>query len=139
MCRRNSIRRERLEFTATPDGAVDVVNGLGADIEQLWYCDANGTFHEVVNVKAGQKERMNTNLSLTAAKNRAAVRKLFTDSFKNHMNDALKTAPQNYMVPGTYVALLKGAPFMEHGLGERNVHLTAESIIYGTLAKETQQ
>ncbi|MBN2684810.1 MAG: hypothetical protein JXR40_05985 [Pontiellaceae bacterium] len=133
MCRRNSIRRERLEISGT-----EVVNGLGADIEKLWYCAPDGTLYEAKNLQAGQKGSMRNQGTVETAPNSGLVRNLFTASFPNYIDDSLKNTPKNYLRPGTYIAVLKGTPFMEHGLGDRKVKLTAESVVYGILAKEEQ-
>ena len=135
MCRRNSIRRERLEITGT-----EVVNGLGADIKQLWVCAPDGAVYEAQNLQAGQQGQIVRNYAKIALKDPGKLRSLFTEKFKAHNNDEfLKDHPEYYLVQGTYIAVLKGAPFMDHGLGNRKVKLTAESIVYGILPKEEQQ
>src|SRR5262249_21311031 len=40
--RKSEVRRERVTFTAGPEGTPSLVNGLGAEIEELYYADRQG-------------------------------------------------------------------------------------------------
>jgi hypothetical protein len=137
MCRRNTIRRERLECSLNADGKMEVVNGLGANISSLWLCDDKGQLHVAQQVKAGQRVALEAQNKEGGARTLVRLRQHFTSDFKEAKN-ALTQDPQPYMIPGSYVAVLDGSPFMEHGLGEKKINLTASSVVYGILPMEEQ-
>lgn len=136
MTRQNDFRRERLEFSMNADGGVEVVNGLGVEIEALWYCKANDIYYHAENLKPGQK------VSLDTTQNNYKAGTSFRRLFQNEYGDLdpwkTKELP-SYLTPGTYMAVLKGSPFMHHGLGERKVHLKTESLLYGILPQEVNR
>ena len=134
MCRRSAVRRERLECDFTGE-KVEVVNGLGADIQSLWLCDAKKKFHFAENIKAGQRAVLEPETLTTSTTTLAGLRQLFTIDFKTTKTQPFKD-PKLYLIPGSYVAVLDGTPFMEHGMGDRKLKLTASGTVYGILPSE---
>ena len=137
MCRRSAVRRERLEVSVDTEGQVEVVNGLGADIESLWLRDANGNFLFAENIKAGQRAALEPDKQGWSTHFEILLHRLFTEDFSMAEN-RLHTNPQHYLIPGSYIAVLDGAPFMEHGLGDRKIKLKASGTVYGILPSEEQ-
>jgi len=136
MCRRSAVRRERLECSFT-GGKVEVVNGLGADIQSLWLRDAEGHLHFAENIKAGQQAVLEPQKQTASMTNLEALHRAFTEDFRNAIN-RLDHDPQHYLIPGSYIAVLDGAPFMEHGMGDRKLKLKANGTVYGILPPEKQ-
>lgn len=136
MTRRSAIRRERLEFSLHENGQTEVVNGLGSDIKQLWHCDADGNFFYAEKIRAGQKAQLNP-IENTAVFTKHPIRRLFTNNYREVDFIDEKKQPST-LQPGSYVAILSSAPFMDHGLGDRKIHLKTESMVYGFLPKEVQ-
>ena len=50
---KNEARRERLNIRQSTDGNATLVNGLGAEIAQLWWADASGKIYSAENIAAG--------------------------------------------------------------------------------------
>ncbi len=137
MCRRSAVRRERLECSLNAEGKLEVVNGLGAGIQSLWLRDAQGKFHFAENIKAGQQVVLEPKNRKAGAENIKELRPLFTQNFKDAKIGRNKP-PHSYLIPGSYIAVLDGAPFMEHGLGDRKINLNARGTVYGILPSEEQ-
>ena len=53
MVRKSEIRRERITVRRGDDTRLTIVNGLGADISQLWLADRDGTTYSATNIPAG--------------------------------------------------------------------------------------
>lgn len=135
MCRQNTIRRERLVVSATETGALEAVNGLGAEIDSLWLRDAEGQFHHAGQIAAGQRMTLTPESGKQGTANLKMLRGLFSnDYFEAKLG--LAETPHLYMIPGSYVAVLNGTPFMEHGLGDEKINLNARGVVYGILERE---
>lgn len=134
----NAIRRERLEVIEENGRPVAVVNGLGADIEELWLRDADNRSYHVDSIRAGQRIDLPKPDVRVAFGSIADLQYLASQQFLDMQKTILKTTPERYLVPGSYIAKLSGAPFMESGLGDRKVKMTASQIVYGILPIEVQ-
>ena len=53
MVRKSEMRRERITVRRGTDADLKVVNGLGADINQFWLADRDGTLYSATNIPAG--------------------------------------------------------------------------------------
>lgn len=53
MVRKSEIRRERVTVRRGVDVQPKIVNGLGADISQLWFADRDGITYSATNIPAG--------------------------------------------------------------------------------------
>ena len=137
LCRRSAIRRERLEYSLNDEGQIEVVNGLGAKINKLWFRDAKGVFYFAENIKAGQRTELTVEKNKTGSADMKALYALFTEDFPEAKN-RLRLDPRYHLIPGSYIALLEGDPFMEHGLGDRRIKLKASATVYGLLPSEEQ-
>ena len=138
--RKSEIRRERLELERAP-GGLKIVNGLGATVKQLWLADADGKIYEVTNLPAGQ---LAGPVAPGGAKvlSHLGVSRLRTDfglGNSGARTDALKSGLQAYLVPGSYIALLDGNPFIENALGAAASpqRTLSDSLVYGLLDPET--
>ncbi|MEZ4525656.1 MAG: hypothetical protein R2941_07020 [Desulfobacterales bacterium] len=122
--RKYETRRERLQFHAETEPSA--VNGLGADILELWVCDAKGRLFHERNIPAGSRKSLNAeHRKKSRIRYQQRLRQIYTD-FK-WKDPELWTA--ELMAPGTYIAILDGCPFLEKGL--QNAHrLTADGIVF---------
>lgn len=134
----NAIRRERLEVIEENGRPVAVVNGLGADIEELWLRDADNRCYHVNSIRAGQRIDLPKPYSRVTDGYIAYLRKELTVRQFSDMQEAILSDPERYLVPGSYVAKLSSAPFMESGLGDRKVKMTASQVVLGILPIEVQ-
>ena len=59
--RKGEQRRERVTFTRGADGRVEAVNGLGADLTELWYADEAGAVFRAtqpISILAAPRSRL---------------------------------------------------------------------------------
>ena len=134
--RKCEVRRERLEI-ATHDGEISALNGLGAEIEKLWVRNLEG---EWLTLEAPLPSGTQQALIPFAAPSKlqssqpGMFRKLYKGQNWPDEFTKLATGPIA-LQPNTYLALLKGAPFMEHGL-KGNVEERSQSYVIGTLPSD---
>jgi hypothetical protein len=143
--RKSETRRERLTIREEGDGAISVVNGLGADIRELWLADRNGSVYSAGGIRAGAEAKLSpANLKLSG--NGAGLRELFISiDWLAKMKDVDKwmaKAPEgdvnlrNFLSPGSYLAHLDTSPFIEDGL--KNVKTRkGRAFLYGVSASIT--
>src|SRR5262245_15820016 len=127
--RKSETRRERLTLSETGDGAPSIVNGLGADIRQLWWADSSGNIYTTTNVPAGAQG------SLTPINIRAAGPKNFLRSLSSSTNwldefDKLEKSPSVSLRANCYLAVIEASPFVEEGLRGARVK-KVRTLVYG--------
>jgi hypothetical protein len=128
--RKSEPRRERLNVRREA-GAISVVNGLGAEIRQLWWAERDGKVYSAENVQAGAK----ASLKLTELRTRGEVAGL-REAFRANWEDQIKQysqAPLETLEAGCYLAVLDSSPFLEEGL-RGSVSRKALTIVYGIQA-----
>lgn len=130
--RKSETRRERLQVQRLSDGRVTVLNGLGSDIQTLWLRDDKGRLFKGEGLKAGQ------NLALPSVPGDgfnagSSLGALYQGSWVA-AHDALMTGPSQVR-PGTYLAIISEAPFIETGLAKPGKARARQTII-GLLAPE---
>ena len=130
--RKSETRRERLTIRQEGDGAISVVNGLGAEVRKLWLADRNGEIYSANEIRAGAEAK----LSLTNRKlvdYRAGMRELFTSNDWPGKMKEVESSPQRFLAPGCYLAALDAGPFVEEGL--KNVGTSkGRALVYGISA-----
>ncbi|HKE05467.1 MAG TPA: hypothetical protein VKE91_15520, partial [Blastocatellia bacterium] len=113
--RESETRRERLTIRQSGDDSISVVNGLGADVRQLWLAGRNGRIYSAREVRAGAETKLSlTNLGI--ANDEAGLRELFTNGDWLGGMKAVEQNPQRYLMPGCYLAAIDASPFVEEGL-----------------------
>jgi len=132
--RKSETRRERLQVQRLPDGRVSVLNGLGADIQALWFRDDKGRLFKGEGLKAGQNVVLvlDSTIPQSAPVNNLAG--MYQGSW-SAISESLTNAPGNYLRPSTYLAVLAEAPFIETGLAKPG-KARARQTILGVLAPE---
>lgn len=128
--RKSEPRRERLNVRREA-GAISVVNGLGADIRQLWWAERDGKVYQVENVPAGA----NASLKLTELRTRGEVASL-REAFRSDWEHQIKQysqRPLDVLEAGCYLAVLDSSPFLEEGL-RGSVSRKALTVVYGIQA-----
>ncbi len=125
--RKSEARRERLNIRLTSDGAT-LVNGLGADIVQVWWADANGKIYSAESIAAGAQASMRATDS-NAAASPARLRDAFTGDWLKEFK-AFAEKPEDVLMPNCYLAVLNGAPFVEEGLKDVKLR-AARNLVYG--------
>src|SRR5262249_35978040 len=93
--RKSETRRERLTIRQSGNDSITVVNGLGADIRELWFAGRNGGIYSAKGIRAGAETKLSlSNLGL--AKNEAGLRELFTNNDWPAGMKAVEHDPQRY-------------------------------------------
>jgi hypothetical protein len=132
MVRKSETRRERLVVKRGPSGALTVVNGLGADIRQLWWADRSGKIHSATNLQAGAQAALGPTPLETSGEVyslSAAFSSNWIEKFKEHTQK-----PESILRPGCYLAVIDASPFLEEGL--RGVKSRrAQTLVYGIQAE----
>ncbi len=132
--RRSGTLRERIELS-NDNGALQIVNGLGAPIRSLWLADANMNLYQANNVPAGQKT------GLIPAKLSQPLERSGPTGLKRDLGfgavgaDNLGVGAQKYLMPNTYIAVLDGNPFLENALSSdpNTKHTKTVAVVYGIL------
>jgi hypothetical protein len=128
--RKSELRRERLNVRRE-GSAITVVNGLGAEIKQLWWAEPDGRVYSAENLQAGA----GASLKLTDLRTRGEVAGL-RETFRSEWWDRIKQYPQKpleVLEAGCYLATLDSSPFLEEGL-RGNVSRKALTVVYGIQA-----
>lgn len=128
--RKSEPRRERLNVRRE-GSKITVVNGLGAEIKQLWWAERDGKVYSAENVQAGA----GASLMLTELRTRGEVAGL-REAFRSEWWDRIKQYPQkplDVLEAGCYLATLDSSPFLEEGL-RGTVSRKALAVVYGIQA-----
>ncbi|MFN0110461.1 MAG: hypothetical protein ACKVZH_16520 [Blastocatellia bacterium] len=125
--RKNEARRERLNIRQSGEEA-SLVNGLGAEITQVWWADAAGKIHSAQNIAPGSQAKLQpTELKASATTSR--LREIYSGDWLKEFQ-SLTNKPQEALMPNCYLAVLNGSPFVEEGLsGVKN--RAARNLVYG--------
>jgi hypothetical protein len=129
--RGNEHRKERLAVRREADGSLKAVNALKADLVNLWLADGKGKVYTAANVPAGKEVSLKASELRAEGKAGAVREKAFAGDWLRSAK-ALTDRPQEVLQPGTYLAVLDGAPFLEKGLrGARQ--RPGRSVVFGIL------
>ncbi len=130
--RKNQTRRERLRFSENEQGQLTVLNGLGADIRQLWFADESGNIYRAENIEAGANMVMNRTGQTISSKIRQYIwRDVYRASWQRQANEIINN-PQNYLEANCYIAVVDDSVFFEQAL-ENVKYRRFESVIIGIL------
>lgn len=132
--RKPEVRRERLEVVWDGERG-RVLNGLGAPVEQLWVCRPDGRWYLLDGeLAAGGDAGLRPDpAEASAVTQPAALREVYTSTKWPQSFGELVANRQRLLGPGMYLAVLKGAPFLEHGLTGR-VEARTRSTVIGRFA-----
>jgi hypothetical protein len=114
--RKSETRRERIQVV-NENGKLEIVNGLGAPIKSLWLADADGKVFEANSVGAGQKAGLIPSRGSQISKQLGAGGLNHDFGFALAHAESLGANAETYLLPGTYLAVLDGNPFIENALG----------------------
>jgi hypothetical protein len=126
--RKSEARRERLTVRKDENGSISLVNGLGADIRQLWWADKTAELYTATNIRAGAESRLTPiNLKASGAVNR--LREVYSGNWLGMFTN-MEVNPREALAAGCYLAVLDASPFVEEGL--RNVKTRkVKTLVYG--------
>lgn len=131
MVRRNEARLERLTARANPDGTRSVINGLGAPIQSLWVARLDGVIVGARDIAAGANATLTPTDLPAAGGDLGTASDLFARNWV-HQAEEMAKKPADYLRPGTYLAVLDDAPFLDQGLRQTQSR-RARSIVFGIM------
>ncbi len=124
-------RRERLALTAK-NGALEVMNGLGADIEEVVLMTSGGRVFRSTGIRAGAAAGMDEVRGVSASW--SSLPEVGKRGWFN-VFDHIKVSPYAYLKPGTYVARLNRSPFLRQAIDEE-AEITESACLIGILKEE---
>ena len=131
MVRKSEMRRERLEVTYENGKAV-IMNGLSADISQLWLSNEQGQLYFGKEIRAGAKAVLEPmSGTMRAVSNPEALRLLYINEFHNPGKSIEK--PSFVLFSNNYLAEINASPFMEKGITAKRRKEKVYSYILGIL------
>lgn len=131
--RQSEHRQERLHIRRA-DRYLSIVNGLGTAVKRVLIADTDGRLYEALDIPAGAQATASPTQAVVAkGASRYDPAATYRSSVWNADSSSFRDAPGECLQPGTYIAFLDGAPFVENGL-HRAGTLTASSIVYGFYA-----
>ncbi|MCI0684810.1 MAG: hypothetical protein L0Y71_22160 [Gemmataceae bacterium] len=131
MLRRNEARLERLTARANPDGTRSITNGLGVPIQQLWVATQDGTILGASDIGPGASVTLAAADLPEAGGDLGTACDLFSRNWVQQADEMTKK-PADYLRPGTYIAVIDDAPFIDQGL-RRAQSRRALSIVFGVM------
>lgn len=126
--RKSETRRERLSIRQETNGNASLVNGLGAEISQVWWADGNGKIHSATNIPAGAQAILQPT-DLKAAGEPSTLREAFNQNWLEQFK-LFSDQPQTVLMPNSYLAVLNASPFVEEGLKSVKLRI-ARNLVYG--------
>lgn len=127
-------RRERIELS-WQDNYLQLLNGLGSDIDKITLVTADGTVYTGSNISAGNKAVLIAT-GRTVGFHRRSLADLFHGPWFKVMPDLIKS-PERFLTPGSYIAQIKTSPFLVQAI-DSSAEKTEQSIVLGMLKGDTQ-
>jgi hypothetical protein len=135
LVRKSEARRERVTLERAGDGALTIVNALGADIREFWYADDRQGVYTAGPVPSGGRAALTPTGETLALEGKGSdLRSVFSAEWTMSA-DTYVGNPQRFLLPRGYVAALDAAPFLEDGL--RNAkNRRYRSVVVGLLKND---
>jgi hypothetical protein len=132
LLRKSEARPERLAVSRAADGTLTVTNSLGAEIRRVTMADRQGNVYTAGPVGPGESVVLVRDRSVPPlAAKPEALRSAFTQDWLEQIH-AVAERPQDFLMPGCYMATLANTPFIENSLAQSIVH-PGESVVYGLM------
>jgi hypothetical protein len=128
-------RRERISVSMQ-NGVMQVLNGLGSDIESVRVATRDGMVFSGTAIAAGKQAVLQPTSVKIGGVKRAVGADLFDDPWFNSISD-LNRSPDHYLQPGSYIAKIKRSPFLSQQL-DNSAEVDEESYVVGIFKTEEQ-
>ena len=127
-------RRERVGLS-WQGGYLQLLNGLGSDIDKITLATADGTVYAGSNIAAGNQAVLLA-IGRTVGRQRNSLADLLRSPWFRAMPDLIKN-PERFLTPGSYIAQIKTSPFLVQAI-DSSAEKTEQSIVLGILKGDTQ-
>lgn len=135
--RKVETRRERLLVSKTPQGEIEIVNGLKGTINKLWLADKNGKVYKATDIDSGAKSVLNFEKQLDDGGSQS-FREIYSRGNWTNIRSSIEIQPHLYLRPNTYVAIMDGTPFIEPGLPGA-IPRDSSSVVFGILRESENE
>ncbi|CAM2067199.1 hypothetical protein SCOR_17610 [Sulfidibacter corallicola] len=133
--RKVELRRERLVMESKDGRTIEVTNGLGVHIEELWVANGAGRIFRAIEIEPGGRVRAQPDPSLQAT---AVPPSLCREAYFLPWNKDVKefearfrpSANQIFLNPHDYLAVVRGTPFLDTTLSE-DIERSSKTLVYG--------
>jgi hypothetical protein len=132
--RKSEMRRERVTLNRGQDGSLTMVNGLGAEVRELWLADWDGKVYRANRIVAGASSDLTLQPNLRTSGIAEALRTAFVDYNWFDMSK-WTNGPHSLLMQGCYIAVLDSSPFLDEGLRSVGAR-RSESVVYGIMKRE---
>jgi hypothetical protein len=123
-------REEHLGVSREADGSLSLVNALGAPIRAVWVADEAGKLYTASAIPVEGKTSL-APTSQKAAGAGAGLRQAYSQEWLQ-LVERVSAAPEAYLRPGCYLAVLEGAPFFQTGLRSATLR-PGQSVVLGIM------
>jgi hypothetical protein len=130
LVRSSEHREERLLVSKETDGSLSVVNALGAPIASVWVADSAGKIYTASALPVDGKATL-TATTQQAAGTAERLRQAYGEGWLR-LVDFVANAPEQYLRPGCYIAVLDSAPFFQTGLRSAELR-PSRSVVLGIM------
>jgi hypothetical protein len=132
LIRKTEARPEHVTVTKAQDGSLTLTNSLGAPIRHFWVADSQGRIYTAADVPPGGQAVLKVQAEMIdSRRNPERLRQAFPMNWLDHYQ-ALTEKPQDFLLPGCYIAALDASPFIEEGLRDAQDR-AGRSVVYGIM------
>lgn len=125
-------RRERISLIGSGEN-MQILNGLGTDIDEILLRTHDGEFYTGRSITAGAKAPMTRAVAIRPSRS-ASLPDLFR---RGWFSNDLVISPEKYLQPGSYLVKAKKSPFLTQPL-EKDAEKNSTANIFGIMKVETQ-
>lgn len=129
-------RRERIVARMSGETA-SMVNGLGAAIQTIWLADKQGNIYTASDIPPGGEMALKREDNRQAVGKAEVLRTWFALDWLT-LIDGMTRNPDQYLRPGTYLAVFDETPFFEKGLRHAQSR-KGRSIVFGVMQEPLEK
>jgi hypothetical protein len=130
--RKSERRLERVTIAAESEGKPQAVNGLGAEITELWYMDEKGAYFSAHNIPAGGKATLKPESKPRDTEKKKALNIWYSGREWYNLTDRLKISGPEFLTPRTYLAFMDAVPFLDES-ASKGAEPKTKSVIFGIM------
>jgi hypothetical protein len=131
MARKSESRLERVAISRARDGSLTAVNGLGMDVQKLWYADEQGQVYSAGPVTAGAKAVLAPSGEvLEGNAPKVSLRSAYRGEDWIRIYSPVAANPKNFLKPRSYFAQMEDSRFLEDGLRDAKTR-KCRSVVIG--------
>jgi len=127
-------RHERINLIRS-GAEIELLNGLGADVDEIMVRDFDGNYYTGQTIRSGAKASLKK--EIVSEKIHVSPLQIFNSGWYAQAV-SMRANRGRYLAPGQYMAVIKKSPFFSQSF-EKNAEIDASSYILGIMKVETEQ